>query len=88
MLLFSIAVSESIQSIGFMAGIAALAAVALLAVTLSLAMFVYIRCRRQQSGLWHCNVRSLLLLLWLDQQVPAVLQVMQNCKQMMTWRWT
>ena len=68
-----------------MAGIAALAAVALLAVTLSLAMFVYIRCRRQQSGLYRtCNMRSLFLLLWLDQQVPAVLQVMRNCKQMMT----
>ena len=49
---FSIATSDSIQLIGFMAGIATLAAVALLAVTLSLAMFVYIRCRRQQSGLY------------------------------------
>ena len=61
-----------------MAGIAALAAIALLAVTLSLAMFVHIRCCRQQPGLYcsTCNGREVILLLWLDHQVPAVLQVM------------
>ena len=49
MLLFSIAVSESIQSIGFMAGIAALAAVALLAVTLSLARSTVVRLHVSKS---------------------------------------
>ena len=50
----SIAASENIHQIGFLAGIAVLTVITLLAVTLLFAMCcVYVRCNhRQQSGLY------------------------------------
>ena len=78
--LFSLAASEGIHvlQIGLLAAIAGLAAIAILAVTLSLVMCVYIRCsHQQQSGSYT------ILLLQHSNQVPTMLQVMQKCTYMM-----